>query len=59
MIHNGTAKFVEKQSNRVTVFDVEIRGIEARVVYDKERKSIITAVTPDSLNDYKDDLYGH
>jgi len=52
MIKNGKAKFIEKQSNRITLFDVLIDGKECRVVYDKERKLIVTFL----YKDYKNSL---
>ena len=44
---NRNVEFVERQSNRVTVWDVQIDGIVARVVYDKNRQNIITILPPD------------
>ena len=41
-IQNGTATFVQKQSHRISVWDVWIQGVTARVVYDKDRKQIVT-----------------
>jgi hypothetical protein len=41
-IQAGEAVFVEKQSGRVSVWDVEVGGKTARVVYDKLRKNIAT-----------------
>jgi len=35
---------VEKQSNRITVYDVIYEGKVYRVVYDKKRKTIVTAL---------------
>jgi uncharacterized protein YjhX (UPF0386 family) len=56
LIQEGKATLIEKQSNRVTIFDVEmarcyndephtctdctVRRVTTRVVYDKERKQI-------------------
>lgn len=47
MIQGNSAKFVEKQSNRVSVWDVEYHGILMRVVYDKSRGQIITLLHKD------------
>jgi hypothetical protein len=47
MIIKHKAKFVYKQSNRVTVWDLEYNGHELRVVYDKLRKTICTVLTRD------------
>lgn len=49
-IQDGKAKFVEKQSNRITLFDVLVEGKECRVVYDKERKTIVTFLNKDRQN---------
>lgn len=46
-IQEGRATFIEKQSNRVSVFDVALGEKIVRVVYDKHRKTIVTAL-PDS-----------
>ena len=43
-IHNGKAKIIEKKSCRVTLFEVELNGKTCRVLYDKNRKRIITFV---------------
>lgn len=37
-----SAKFVEKQSNARSVWDISYRGRNIRCIYDKERKNIIT-----------------
>lgn len=47
MIHSGTGKFVEKQSHRVSVWDLEFKGHTIRVVYDKLRMIPITFLWPD------------
>ncbi len=36
--------FVEKQTNRVYVYDIQIEEQTVRVVWDKHRKSIVTAL---------------
>jgi hypothetical protein len=51
-IHNGLvsvikrneAKFIRRQSNRVTVWEVIFEDINYRVVYDKNRKLIVTVL---------------
>lgn len=50
MIHNGFATFVEKQTNRVSLFDVQIEGKTIRVVYDKQRKNIVSALWPEGID---------
>lgn len=44
MIQAGEGKFVEKQSKRVTVWELEIDDETMRVVYDKHRKTVVTAL---------------
>ncbi len=44
-IKDNKAEFVEKQSNRVSVFKVKTGDITAIAVYDKSRKTIITFIT--------------
>jgi len=39
------AKFLEKQSNRVSLFDVEWEGHRLVTAYDRHRKQIITILT--------------
>jgi len=43
-IQNNELEFVERQSNRVTVFRYEYNGELYRLVYDKTRKQIITVL---------------
>ena len=43
-IQNNELEFVERQSNRVTVFRYEYNGEFYRLVYDKTRKQIITVL---------------
>jgi len=45
-IRTERGRFVERQSLRVTVWDVPFEGRTFRVVYDKKRKTIVT-VLPD------------
>ena len=44
LIQSGKAKFLERQSNRVTVWDVTFRGQQIRVVYDTHRHAVVTAL---------------
>lgn len=41
----GRAKFLKRESNRVTLFLVEWQGRYIRVVYDGIRKNIVTALS--------------
>lgn len=47
LIQHNQCHFVEKQSNRVSVWDLIHEGNVFRVVYDKQRKNIVT-VFPDA-----------
>ncbi len=41
-IHNQELEFIERQSNRVSLFRLIHEGTAYKVVYDKERKQIVT-----------------
>jgi hypothetical protein len=43
-IQANELEFVERQSNRVTVFRYKFKGENYRLVYDKTRKQIITVL---------------
>ena len=43
-IQNKEAEFIEKQSIRVSVFDVKLNEVKYRVVYDKNRKHLVTVL---------------
>lgn len=43
-IQNNKAKFVDRQSNRVTIWQLVIQQQDVVVCYDKIRKEIITAI---------------
>lgn len=45
-IQAGRLLFVEKQSNRVTKYKVNINGSDFVVVYDKQRKTLVTLLFP-------------
>lgn len=45
-IKKGQADFVKRQSNRVTIWDLEFEGHDIRVVYDKKTSAIVTALYP-------------
>ena len=49
MICKNKATFVGRTSLRVSVWDVAVRGIACRVVYDRNRKTIVTFLQPDSV----------
>jgi Na+/H+-translocating membrane pyrophosphatase len=45
-IQKGQAKFICRESNRVTVFEYPVHDIPAWVVYDKHTKQIVTILKP-------------
>lgn len=49
MIRAGDSTFVERQSNRVVVHDVNLEGTMIRVVYDTSRKAVITVLHPEGI----------
>jgi len=46
-------EFLERQSKRVTVWLLAHDGVEIPVVYDKQRKTIVTVLPPEYLNDLR------
>ena len=55
MIQDGEATFVERQSNRITVWDMDYIGRLLRVVYDKERKQIVTVLPKEATEELNRD----
>lgn len=51
-IQGGKAKFIRKQSNRVTLWELPINDVLTRVAYDKNTKEIITILRPGEENQY-------
>lgn len=49
MIKNGKSTFVESQSNRISLHDIQHKGKTIRCVYDKLRNNIVTVLYPDEL----------
>ena len=47
IIQKNKAKFVQRQSNRVTIWDVDYRYYKLRVVYDKNRGQVVTFLNRD------------
>lgn len=47
-IRDGKAKLVERQSLRVVVYRVSIEGKEMDIVYDRTRKTVVTALYPEA-----------
>jgi len=48
-IQQGDGEFVRKQSNRVTLWKMDIAGQEATVVYDKLRKTIVSVIAQNDI----------
>lgn len=46
-IQTGRSEHVAKQSHRVSVHDVEVDGATVRVVYDRQRKEVVTFLRPE------------
>lgn len=44
MIHEGKVKFLEHQSRRVSKFQINFNGVNMIVIYDKYRKTLVTAL---------------
>lgn len=49
-IRDGRAKFLERQSLRVSLFAVDVAGSPAVAVYDRQRKTIATLLTMEMFN---------
>ena len=47
MITTGNADFIEKQSNRVSIHQVEYQGTIMHVCYDRQRGELVTALFPE------------
>jgi len=48
-IQSDKAKFVYRQSNRITLWDVTWAKQTVRVVYDNTRKTVVTFLPPDTV----------
>lgn len=46
-IQNGVATFIQKQTNRISLFGVIYQGVETVIVYDRERKVVVTLMPRD------------
>lgn len=51
LIQLGRGRFIRNQSNRVSVWAVEYGGMILPVVYDKNRKVLVTVLPQEALND--------
>jgi hypothetical protein len=52
MIQQSKGRFVEAQSSRTTVWDLNVLDKKIRVVYDKTRKQIVTCLYPEDSLEY-------
>lgn len=50
-IQAGKARFIERQSLRITLWEVEAAGKRVKVVYDSKRKTIVTALPADEISE--------
>jgi len=44
LIQSNQCVLVEKQSNRISIWDVTYEGNVYRIVYDKQRKNVVTVL---------------
>lgn len=49
MICKNKATFVGRTSLRVSVWDVTVRGVPCRVVYDRNRQTVVTFLEPNQV----------
>lgn len=49
MILQNRATFIKKESNRVSLFDVDFENQVIRVAYDRLRKELVTALVPTAI----------
>ena len=55
-IKKGEGTFIENQSLRVTVWELEYENKKFKVCYDKNRKTLITVLPPPEHPDYIPDV---
>lgn len=51
LVQSGKSKFLFRQSHRVSHFLIEFEGKSMRVVYDKQRKTIVTFLPYSEVED--------
>lgn len=56
LIQTGQTTIIEKQSLRVTIHQIEYKGVLVNIPYDKQRKVPITALFDDETWD--ENMYG-
>jgi hypothetical protein len=49
MIQDGEARFIRRQSQRVSLWEVEHDGLRLPIVYDRKRKTIVTVLPQEEL----------
>jgi len=49
LIQTNKAQFVDRQSNRITRWKIEFKGLELIAVYDSIRKTVVTFLTMDMI----------
>lgn len=47
LIQHNQATFLGRYSNRLSLFDITYNDLNFRALYDKERKTLVTALTSD------------
>lgn len=47
LIRGGQSKFIDRQSHRVAVHDIQYKGETMRVCYDSQRDTLVTALLPE------------
>ena len=52
-IQAGSGRFIQRQSNRITVWAVSCGDGELRVVYDSRRHEIVTVLPPAQENEHE------
>lgn len=55
LIQKGKTRFVEQQSLRVSIHEIKINEMLIHVVYDKIRKTPVTALPPKGLKGFNND----
>jgi hypothetical protein len=48
-IEDGEARFVRRESQRVSLWEVEHDGLRLPIVYDRKRKTIVTVLPQEAL----------
>jgi len=54
--NNIDCRFLQRQSNRVSLFAIKMDGNWLPVVYDKQRHTVVTILPPEALDQYRASL---